>query len=214
MTHISTLIVTNNPFILPPASIPPLKATPSHLPGLLPAAPVPVPASETQPTSASTPTLTELAMRTLLAPYPQPVAALPGVASASASAKASVAATRDVAPLRAAVVLHGQLDKLPPLLLDIFRVCAPEAVVPAPTIALTAVIPAASRAALAAPPPGQRAPFAYGECSNPDHATPHPFFQHAEERITWETCPGAGRVPFLWRGCTPGCLAFLAPSAQ
>ncbi|KAJ3788843.1 hypothetical protein GGU10DRAFT_432127 [Lentinula aff. detonsa] len=57
-----------------------------------------------------------------------------------------------------------------------------------------------------------------GFCPSPIHqrttSTPSSlFYQHVEERFTWESVIGGvenmGEVPVRWRGCGKGCLAFL-----
>jgi hypothetical protein len=59
------------------------------------------------------------------------------------------------------------------------------------------------------------APLHYGLCPSSKHGgIRHPFYYHAEERITWETHVGrinfgTQRVPIRWRGCSRGCLDFL-----
>lgn len=59
------------------------------------------------------------------------------------------------------------------------------------------------------------APLHYGLCPSSKHAgVRHPFYYHAEERITWETHVGrinlgTQRVPIRWRGCSRDCLDFL-----
>lgn len=52
-----------------------------------------------------------------------------------------------------------------------------------------------------------------GVCPNPLHPSKTVFVRYVEERFTWENIPGvldvANKVPFKWRGCSKGCLAFL-----
>ncbi|WWD21689.1 hypothetical protein CI109_106175 [Kwoniella shandongensis] len=55
----------------------------------------------------------------------------------------------------------------------------------------------------------------YYPCPSPRHleqvsATRRHLFLHpAEERIEWREVFGTSNLPVRWRGCTPGCLAFL-----
>ncbi|CAL1715529.1 unnamed protein product [Somion occarium] len=56
-----------------------------------------------------------------------------------------------------------------------------------------------------------------GVCPNRSHTHKSVFVNHAEEWFTWEGVVAGQRacekygVPMKWRGCSPGCLAFLGP---
>lgn len=67
--------------------------------------------------------------------------------------------------------------------------------------------------------------YARSLCSSPRHSELIDgkyrlpvFFNHAEERITWEKrvagleIGGKTGIPIRWRGCSPGCLDYLGPS--
>lgn len=59
-----------------------------------------------------------------------------------------------------------------------------------------------------------------GNCPSPAHGRKAVFFKHAEERFTWEAVIAGVNtgepygVPLLWRGCSKGCLDFLGPQSD
>ncbi|KIK65538.1 hypothetical protein GYMLUDRAFT_358547 [Collybiopsis luxurians FD-317 M1] len=67
------------------------------------------------------------------------------------------------------------------------------------------------------PPPDSDSVTGVGFCPSPHHRMQDSrgplFFQHVEERLTWEsTIAGVenlGEIPVQWRGCQKGCLSFL-----
>jgi hypothetical protein len=64
----------------------------------------------------------------------------------------------------------------------------------------------------------------YWPCPNKRHlessssgqpaATKRLFLHAAEKRLEWATVCGQANMPIRWRGCSPGCLAFLEQEAE
>jgi hypothetical protein len=50
--------------------------------------------------------------------------------------------------------------------------------------------------------------------SGSDRPNRHLFIHSAEERLEWRELFGQGKLPIRWKGCSPGCLAFLEAEAD
>lgn len=97
---------------------------------------------------------------------------------------------------------------LPPSVREVLNACVPES-----ASAPKSMSPSATPGSRKSHGDNGEEIMGLGVCPNPLHPSKTVFVRYVEERFTWENIPGvldvANKVPFKWRGCSKGCLAFL-----
>jgi hypothetical protein len=175
-----SLLLFPNPFISPP--------------------PLPRPISEIEYFSSKVPSLTELALRVLLA---HPTSEKSALFSSPSDVPETLLEQRFDLPLP----VGACWCPISPLLRKTLSICVPGSVLCDESLAIS------SSDDKSTPITG------IGTCPNPEHGPEKKVFvKHVEQRLTWERriagLDVGGAVPVRWRGCQRGCLDFLCPDYE
>ena len=175
-----SLLLFPNPFISPP--------------------PTSRPVSEIEYFAPKVPSLTELALRVLLA---HPTSQKSALFSSATDVPETLLEQRFDLPLP----IGASWYPISPPLKKTLSICVPRSVLCDESLAISNSDDESS------PITG------IGTCPNPEHGQEKKVFVvHVEQRLTWERriagLDVGGAVPVRWRGCQRGCLDFLSPNYE